>query len=136
MESGPSQRALMWPVVAALRNHGGTATVAELDEAVCQQAAISDSWLQEPRRGGKRSEIAYRCAWARTRLRKAGFIERIGRLIEFSFVSRQNTRPVSQAGVSSFRILPRPRGYRSSGLMPFLTYWVGFVAVAIATSPS
>jgi hypothetical protein len=28
------------------------------------------------------------------------------------------------------------RAYRSSGLMPFLTYWVGLAAVAIATSPS
>jgi restriction system protein len=71
----------MKPIVAALRRLGGSATINELYEAVVDEAKLSDEQLavlHDPERGDQ-TEAAYRMAWARTWLKKAGFLENSSR---------------------------------------------------------
>jgi len=66
----------MQPMVSALRKLGGSATIQELYEAVVDEMKLSDeqlSVLHDPERG-EQTEAAYRMAWARTYLKKAGFL--------------------------------------------------------------
>src|SRR6478735_9084575 len=66
----------MKPIVVALLRLGGSATIQELYEAVVDEMKLSEdqlSLLHDPDRGGQ-TEAAYRMAWARTYLKKAGFL--------------------------------------------------------------
>jgi restriction endonuclease Mrr len=67
----------MWPLILALRSHE-EARVDEIDAAVRSQCGAAAQGLERPRGTGKRTEFAYRCAWARTRLRDRGYIKRVG----------------------------------------------------------
>ena len=76
MTEVPSFDAYMIPMIAALRRLGGSATIPELYEAVVDEMKLSDeqlSVLHDPQRGDQ-PEAAYRMAWARTYLKKTGFL--------------------------------------------------------------
>lgn len=63
-------------MVPALRHLGGSATIPELYEAVVDEMKLNEeqlSVLHDPERGDQ-TEAAYRMAWARTYLKKAGFV--------------------------------------------------------------
>lgn len=63
----------------ALRARGGEATNAEIREAVAAELQLTAedlAVLHNPAKG-KRTEVEYRLAWARTRLKNAGLIERV-----------------------------------------------------------
>jgi hypothetical protein len=67
----------MAPVIEVLRELGGTASIAELNERVPAKLGLSAEQLavvHDPERGNQ-TEVAYRIAWARTYLKKAGLIE-------------------------------------------------------------
>jgi restriction system protein len=71
----------MKPIVAALGLLGGSASNSELYEAVVDRMGLSDEQLaviHDPERG-EQTEAAYRMAWARTWLKKAGFLENSSR---------------------------------------------------------
>lgn len=66
----------MRPVVAVLRRLGGSATVPELYEAVVEAMKLDDeqlSVLHDPERGTQ-TEAAYRMGWARSYLKKVGYL--------------------------------------------------------------
>jgi restriction system protein len=66
----------MKPMVAALRRLGGSATNNELYEAIVDDMKLSEeqlSLIHDPERGNQ-TEAAYRMAWAKTWLKKAGFL--------------------------------------------------------------
>lgn len=66
----------MQPMVAALRRLGGSATIPELYEAVVDEMKLTDeqlSVLHDPERGDQ-TEAGYRMAWARTYLKKTGYL--------------------------------------------------------------
>ncbi|MEO7035878.1 MAG: restriction endonuclease [Polyangiaceae bacterium] len=66
----------MRPILVALLRLGGSATIQELYEAVVDEMKLTEeqlSLLHDPERGGQ-TEAAYRMAWARTYLKKAGFL--------------------------------------------------------------
>lgn len=72
---------LMNPLLTALVNLGGSASVDEMYEAVVEQEGFSDdvlSQMQNPERSNQ-TKIAYRLAWARTYLKKAGYLENSSR---------------------------------------------------------
>jgi restriction system protein len=72
----PSFADYMIPIVDALTGLGGSATNQELYERVVDEMQLSEqqlSLLHDPERGGQ-TEVAYRMAWARTYLKKAGFL--------------------------------------------------------------
>jgi restriction system protein len=66
----------MRPIIVALRRLGGSATIQELYDAVVDEMKLSDdqlSILHDAERGDQ-TEAAYRMAWARTYLKKTGFV--------------------------------------------------------------
>ncbi len=66
----------MRPMIMALRRLGGSATIPELYEAVVDEMKLTEdqlSVLHDPERGDQ-TEAGYRMAWARTYLKKAGFL--------------------------------------------------------------
>lgn len=65
------------PILKALSILGGSATNRELEEQVAELMELSDeqmSILHAPERGNQ-TEVGYRMAWARTYLKKVGYLE-------------------------------------------------------------
>jgi len=80
-KSLPTVKAFVEPILNALRRGGGTATVAEMLEVAIHHLRLSPEQLDIPHNAqrGKRSEVSYRMAWARSGLRARGTIERTSR---------------------------------------------------------
>lgn len=70
---------LMWPVLRALEGLGGSASIGELDDRVATDMDICEADLDIVHGDGTQSEFAYRCAWARTHLRRIGAVENSAR---------------------------------------------------------
>jgi restriction system protein len=67
----------MNPMLDGLRQLGGSATVPELVEKVVETMGLDEeqlSVIHNPERGNQ-SEVEYRMAWARTYLKKGGYLE-------------------------------------------------------------
>ena len=73
----PTYDRLMNPLLKAIVAIGGSASIDEMYEEVIEQEGFSDeliSVLQNPEKSSQ-TKIAYRLAWARTYLKKAGYLE-------------------------------------------------------------
>ena len=69
-------------VVRALERLGGEACIQEIEDEVISHLGLSDEQLAVRRRAGPSgSQVGYRIAWARTKLRIAGKIERRERAV-------------------------------------------------------
>ena len=66
----------MWPTLQALVKSGGTASNSGILEAIVEIMAIPDEIQKITHWKKKRSEIDYRAAWARTRLKNLGAVVR------------------------------------------------------------
>ncbi len=75
----PKQVDLMWPILRALEGLGGSASIHELDDRVSTDLRLPDAMLEVVHGSGPQTEFAYRCAWARTRLRHLGAVDNSGR---------------------------------------------------------
>ena len=75
MANMPKQVALMWPTLRALEGLGGSASIHELDDRVATDLDLPDGMLDIVHGNGPQTEFAYRCAWARTRLRHIGAVD-------------------------------------------------------------
>jgi restriction system protein len=75
----PSQVALMWPTLRAIRELGGSATIQEITEKVVEIEDLSEEQQSVPHGEGPRSELEYRLAWARTYLKNIGTLENSAR---------------------------------------------------------
>jgi restriction system protein len=71
----PSFETYFGPTVAALKAHGGSATIEELEEAVAAEMNLSDAITSVPHGDGPRTQFQYELAWVRTYLKKAGAAE-------------------------------------------------------------
>jgi len=72
----PTYDKLMIPVIKALKELGGSATIDELNEKVYELTKLTDDILQLPHaENDSRSEIEYRLAWTRTYLKKYGLLD-------------------------------------------------------------
>jgi ribosomal protein L37AE/L43A len=72
----PSQAALHRPVLQALRLLGGSAYFWEIEDEVAKQLRLTRAQLELPHPGvDGRTAFRYRCAWARTQLKKRGEVE-------------------------------------------------------------
>lgn len=72
---------LMNPLLKALKKLGGSATIDELYEAVVEQENFDEDTLgvlHNPERSNQ-TEVSYRLAWARTYLKKAGYLDNSSR---------------------------------------------------------
>ena len=76
MTAVPTYGEYMQPIVVALRRLGGSATIQEMYEAVIDEMKLSDEQLAviHDSERGDQTEAAYRMAWARTYLKKTGFL--------------------------------------------------------------
>ena len=73
----PTSDELKRAVVKSLEANGGKATNAQILQWVIKNLQLTQSQL-EVLRSGKRTEIEYRLAWARTNASKQGLIDRSG----------------------------------------------------------
>ncbi|MCL2842003.1 MAG: SIR2 family protein [Oscillospiraceae bacterium] len=72
----PSFEQMIKPVMIALQQLGGHAKVSDLDSKTIKIMNIPQEIAERPHKGaGRRTEVAYRMAWARTYLKKYGLIE-------------------------------------------------------------
>ncbi|WP_347060716.1 restriction endonuclease [Blastococcus sp. HT6-30] len=74
VSSVPSTRVLTWPVLEAVKGLGGSATIPEITEAVVKSMELSEEQQSIPH-GQGRTELEYRLAWARTRLKLLGLLD-------------------------------------------------------------
>ena len=75
----PRQVDLMWPVLRALEGLGGSASIREVDDRVATDMDLGEAVLDIVHGDGPQSEFGYRCAWARTRLRRIGAVDNSAR---------------------------------------------------------
>ena len=71
----PSFETYFAPAVVALKGHGGSATIEELEEAVAAEMKLSDAVTSVPHGDGPRTQFQYELAWVRTYLKKVGAAE-------------------------------------------------------------
>ena len=70
----PQYHELMWPVLVAHKELGGSATVKEIYERVVEDEQFSEEQQAVTTKDGRMSEIQYRLHWARTHLKAIGAI--------------------------------------------------------------
>lgn len=71
----PAYSELLWPTLRALRHLGQTARLEEIDEKVIDEEAFTEGQMAILHKGGPRTEIEYRLAWARTYLKGIGAVD-------------------------------------------------------------
>ena len=81
MKEMPTFDSLMNPLIKALTHLGGSGSIDEIYEKVAELEDIDEEILTVPHNPEKsnQTEVAYRLAWARTYLRKYGFLENSSR---------------------------------------------------------
>jgi restriction system protein len=75
----PTAASLMWPILEIMRQGDEAITTDQIERALVLALNLSAGIVQEKHRDTNRTEIGYRAAWARTRLRKLGYIEHVQR---------------------------------------------------------
>jgi restriction system protein len=70
----PSQSALAWPVLHAIKRAGGAASNAEILDSVASDLKLTEEQMAVLCGHGSRTLLDYRLAWTRTLLRKVGAI--------------------------------------------------------------
>ena len=76
----PSYDQLIVPTFKVLKNLGGSGNNEEILEGIVEIMNLPDYVVDQPHNGDTaRTEVAYRAAWARTYLKKAGIITNSGR---------------------------------------------------------
>lgn len=68
----PPAYSFAWIVVQALRELGGSGTIAETNEKSIELAGLTEEQQAVPHKRGSRSEVEYRLAWARTVIKAVG----------------------------------------------------------------
>lgn len=71
----PSAHSMVWDVVQALRELGGSGTIAEINEKVAELKQFTEEQQQVPAPRGNRSAVEYRLAWARTYAKNLALLE-------------------------------------------------------------
>lgn len=79
LERVPTYDELNWPALIALRNLGGSASIAEHLSQVISEQSVPEEIAAIPHGKTGRSELEYRLAWARTALRRCGYVENSAR---------------------------------------------------------
>lgn len=75
----PKYHEFHWPVIRALQDMGGSASIAELNEKIAADMRLPEHVLEVPHGDGAMTEVEYRLAWARTYLKKVGAINNSAR---------------------------------------------------------
>lgn len=70
----PQYNEMLWPVVQAVAELGGSASIGEIVETVVKREGFSDAQQAVLHNDGPETEIGYRLAWARTYLKGMGLL--------------------------------------------------------------
>ena len=114
----PKYNDFHWPVIRALKETGGSASIAELYEQVVADMNLGEDVLAVPHGDGTTSEVEYRLAWARTYLKKVGAIDNSERGVWAltskgrAFTEKDAADVVNRSGVN---FVSRPAGNSSVG---------------------
>ena len=76
--SAPKYHELFNPLLQGLRELGGSASIAELEDAVSKVMALNEADFTEIHKGNQ-SKFSYNLAWARTYLKRFGLLENSAR---------------------------------------------------------
>src|SRR6266699_4443133 len=74
----PTYDGLFNPLLRAMRELGGSASIAEQEDKVAQILNLSEEEASEIHRGN-RTKLSYRLAWARNYLKRVGLLENSAR---------------------------------------------------------
>lgn len=77
--SVPPYDDMLIPTLEALRELGGSGTIEEINTRVAELMKLQAAVLDIPHADSTTSEVAYRLAWSRTYLKKAGFLQNSSR---------------------------------------------------------
>jgi len=88
------------PLIQALNNLGGSASIEELENEVSKILKLTDDQVNEIHKGS-RTKLSYRLAWARTYLKKYGLIDNSARGVWTLTEMGKNTKSVSPQKVVS-----------------------------------
>lgn len=75
----PTFGELNWPALQSLVALGGSASIAEHYDDLIDRFRVSDAVANAPHKDSGRTELEYRLAWARTWLKKCGYVENSAR---------------------------------------------------------
>ena len=118
----PRHLDLMNPALQALRELGGSASIAELVDKVVDIVKPSKAILEHPHGDGRNTELEYQLAWARTYLKKYGLVTNSAHGIWALTPKAADTPTIDAADV--VRLLRSGRAERKSarsGKQPDLT---------------
>ena len=87
------------PVLEALRSLGNSGTNSEIDEKVVEILDLPEEVAEHPHLNSSTTEVAYRIAWARTYLKKAGLIENTRRGVWMLTDKGRNTDKIDPAAL-------------------------------------
>ncbi|MBZ9772893.1 restriction endonuclease [Mesorhizobium sp. CO1-1-8] len=71
----PAYSQMLWPAVVALKELGGSATNDELLTKVIEVMHLSAEVQNVPHTDGRQSKVSYNLHWAKTYLKKAGYVD-------------------------------------------------------------
>ncbi|MDG4883344.1 restriction endonuclease [Mesorhizobium sp. WSM4884] len=71
----PAYSQMLWPAVVALKELGGSATNDELLTKVIEVMHLSAEVQNVPHTDGRQSKVGYNLHWAKTYLKKAGYVD-------------------------------------------------------------
>lgn len=77
----PAYTKIMWPVIQALKQLGGSAGVDELLSEVIEVMALPADVQNVPHGDGRQSKVDYNMRWAITYLKKAGYVDNSARAV-------------------------------------------------------
>ncbi len=75
----PTYDELNWPALKSIENLGGSASISEHLTSLIDMFDVNDSVAEKPHGKTGRTELEYRLAWARTALKRCGFLENSAR---------------------------------------------------------
>lgn len=117
MKKLPSFDDLMFPLIQALNALGGSGSVEEIYTKVVELTGFTDDILAQLHDPEKSSltEVGYRLAWARTYLKKYGFLENSSRGIWALTDKARTSQSFNQKEVVNFvRALDKPQNTKAS----------------------
>ena len=117
MKKLPSFDDLMLPLIDALNTLGGSGSIEEIYTKVVEQTGFTDDVLAQLHDAEKSSltEVGYRLAWARTYLKKYGFLENSSRGIWALTDKARASKAFNQKDVVNFvRALDKPQSSKNS----------------------
>jgi restriction system protein len=97
----PKHDELFNPLIEALRELGGSASIQEQEDEVAKILGLSEKQLAEIHRGN-RTKFSYRLAWARNYLKRYGLLENSSRGVWALTPAGQKTSPVDKDEVKRF----------------------------------